>query len=235
LFTSPRLYLLGVFTGAGAAKSTWQTDLLLSNVSDQVVQTTLSYTAVSNKAGVKATQVTLQPGTTERLENALFSQFGLRSSTGVLTLTSSSPNGIFPIARAESYDNTNPAKRYGQSLLALSDADAAVATKKEVLVGLRQDGSNKTTLWILNPSAAAGLYDVVYRGLNGAVLGTLAGVKIGAGQMHQISPNQHPIKKPGVPGGFTVEVVVKSGKALAAAQVVRAGSNDPVFVAPQVR
>jgi hypothetical protein len=38
-----------------------------------------------------------------------------------------------------------------------------------------------------------------------------------------------------VPGGFTVEVVVKSGKALAAAQVVRAGSNDPVFVAAQVR
>jgi PKD repeat protein len=234
-FTLPRLYLLGVFTGAGAAKSTWQTDLLLSNVSDQVLQTTLSYTAVSNKASVKATHVTLQPGTTERLENALFSQFGLRNGTGVLTLTSTSPDGIFPIARAESYDNTNPAKRYGQSLLALSDADAADSTKKEVLVGLRQDGSNKTTLWLLNPSSTAGVYNLVYRGLNGAVLGTLAGVRIGAGQVHQISPTQHPLKKAGVPGGFTVEVVVKSGKALAAAQVVRAGSNDPSFIAAEVR
>jgi hypothetical protein len=234
-YTLPRLYLLGVFTGAGAAKSTWQTDLLLSNVSDQVLQTTLTYTAVSNKTSVRPTQVTLQPGTTERLVNALFTQFGLRSGTGVVTLTSTSPNGIFPIARAESYDNTNPAKRYGQSLLALSDADAADTTKKEVLVGLRQDGSNKTTLWLLNPSGGAGVYDLVYRGLDGSVLGTLPGIKVGAGQVHQISPNQHPLKKAGVPGGFTVEVVVHSGKALAAAQVVRAGSNDPVFVAPVAR
>ena len=234
-YTMPRLYLLGVFTGAGAAKSTWQTDLLLSNVSDQVLQTTLAFTAVSNKAVVKATQVTVQPGTTERLENALFSQFGLRNGTGVLTLTSTSPNGIFPIARAESYDNTNPSKRYGQSLIALSDADAADTTNREVLVGLRQDGANKTTLWLLNPGGSAGVYDLVYRGLNGAVLGTLANVRIGAGQLRQISPSQHPINKKGVPGGFTVEVVVKSGKALAAAQVVRAGSNDPVFVAAQVR
>src|SRR6185312_11264208 len=234
-YTMPRLYLLGVFTGAGAAKSTWQTDLLLSNVSDQVLQTTLAFTAVRNKAVVKATQVTVQPGTTERLENALFSQFGLRNGTGVLTLTSTSPNGIFPIARAESYDNTNPSKRYGQSLIALSDADAADTTNREVLVGLRQDGANKTTLWLLNPGGSAGVYDLVYRGLNGAVLGTLANVRIGAGQLRQISPSQHPINKKGVPGGFTVEVVVKSGKALAAAQVVRAGSNDPVFVAAQVR
>jgi hypothetical protein len=195
----------------------------------------LNFTAVSNKTTVKASQVTLQPGATERLENALFSQFGLRSGTGVLTLTSTSPNSIFPIARAESYDNTNPAKRYGQSLLALSDADAADSTTREILVGLRQDGSNKTTLWILNASGDAGVYDVVYRGLDGAVLGTLPGIKIAAGQLRQISPTQHPLKKAGVPGGFTVEVVVKSGKALAAAQVVRAGSNDPVFVAPQVR
>ncbi|HSS52725.1 MAG TPA: PKD domain-containing protein, partial [Thermoanaerobaculia bacterium] len=234
-YASSRLYLLGVFTGAGAAKSTWQTDLLLSNVGDQPLQTTLTFTAVSNKASVKAAQVTVQPLSTERLENALFSQFGLRNATGVLTLTSTSPNGIFPIARAESYDNTNPAKRYGQSLIALSDADAADTTKKEVLVGLRQDGANKTTLWILNPSGTAGTYDVVYRGLNGAVLGTLPGIKIGAGQLRQISPSQHPLKKGGVPGGFTVEVVVKSGKALAAAQVVRAGTNDPVFVAAEVR
>ncbi|HEV7506653.1 MAG TPA: PKD domain-containing protein [Thermoanaerobaculia bacterium] len=229
-YASSRLYLLGVFTGAGAAKSTWQTDLLLSNVSDQVLQTTLTFTAVSNKASVKASHVTVQPGSTERLENALFSQFGLRNGTGVLTLTSTSPNGIFPISRAESYDNTHPTKRYGQSLIALSDSDAAVATKKEVLVGLRQDGANKTTLWILNPSGAAGTYDVVYRGLNGAVLGTLPNIKIGAGQLRQIAPTQHPLKKAGVPGGFTVEVVVKSGKALAAAQVVRTATNDPAFV-----
>ena len=100
---------------------------------------------------------------------------------------------------------------------------------------MRQDAANKTTLWLLNPSGAAGVYDVVYRGLNGAVLGTLPGVKVGAGKVRQISPSQHPLKKAGVPGGFTVEIVVKSGKALAAAQVVRAGTNDPVFLARRSR
>ncbi|HEX4965881.1 MAG TPA: PKD domain-containing protein [Thermoanaerobaculia bacterium] len=234
-YKTAKLYLLGAFTGAGAAKSTWQTDLLLSNVGDQPVQTTMTFTSVSNKAGVRPTQVTLQPGTTERLENVLFSQFGLRNGTGVMTLTSTSPNGIFPIAMGESYDNTHPTKRFGQSLIALSDADAADTTKKEVLVGLRQDGANKTTLWVLNPTGATGVYDIVYRGLNGAVLGTLPGVRIGAGQLRQISPTQHPLRKTGVPNGFTIEIVVKAGKALAAAQVVSTGTNDPAFIAGEVR
>ncbi|HEX3557231.1 MAG TPA: PKD domain-containing protein [Thermoanaerobaculia bacterium] len=230
-YKTSRLYLLGVFTGQGAARSNWQTDLLLSNVGDQAVDTTLTFTGVTNKAGIKAAHVAVQPGSTERLENALFTQFGLRNGTGVLTLTSTSPNGVFPIAMGESYDNTNPVKRFGQSLIALSDADAADTTKNVALVGLRQDAANKTTFWIFNPSGAAGVYDVVYRGLDGAVIGTLAGVRVGAGQIRQVSPTQHPFRKTGVANGFTVEIVVKSGQALAAAQVVSTGSNDPAFIA----
>jgi len=83
---------------------------------------------------------------------------------------------------------------------------------------------------MLNPSAAAGEYDVVYRGLNGAVLSTTRGVKIAAGQIREFAPSQHPFKKAGVPNGFTVEIVVKSGKALAAAQVVSTGTSDPAYI-----
>jgi hypothetical protein len=183
-----------------------------------------------NKANGQVSQITVAPGQTERLENVLFSRFGLRNGAGVLTLTSSSPNGIFPIVSGESYDNTNPQKRFGQTLVAMSDADAADATKKEVLVGLRQDGTFKTTVWLLNPSDTAGLYDLVYRGLNGALLGTIKNVKIGAGQIRQFIPAQHPLKKSKVANGFTVEVVVKSGKALAVGQVVRTATNDPSYV-----
>ncbi len=228
-YRTSRLYLLGAFTGAGAARSVWQTDLLLANVGDQAVQTNVRFTTI-NKAASKAADVTLPPFQTERLENVLFTQFGLRNGTGLLTLTSTSPNGVFPIASAESYDNTNPQKRFGQTLVALSDADAADTTKKQVLVGLRQDGVSKTTLLLFNPSDAAGQYDLVYRGLNGAVLGTLKDVKLEAGQLRQVTPTQHPLKKSKVANGFTVEVVVKSGKALAVAQVVRTSTNDPAYI-----
>jgi PKD repeat protein len=229
-----KLYLLGVLTGAQAANTTWQTDLLLANTGDQAVQTALTFTGTGGN--VKTAQVAVPAGSTTRLENVLVKQFSLTNATGVLTLTSTSPNGVFPIASAEVYDNTNPAKRYGESLVAMSDADAADLGKKEVLVGLRQDGSHKTTLWVFNPSTAAGVYDVVYRGLDGTVLGTLPGIKIAANRLTQLSPAQHPINKTtGVPNGFTVEVVVKSGKALAAAQVVNTGSNDPAYIAGEVR
>ena len=109
------------------------------------------------------TPITLQGGETQRLANVLLSRFGTKAAAGVLTLTSSSPNGTYPIALGESYDNGNPQKRYGQTIVPLSDADAAGIGKKSVLVGLRQDGSFKTTLWLFNPSAAAGQYDQPHR------------------------------------------------------------------------
>ncbi|MEA2601799.1 MAG: hypothetical protein QOF89_2791 [Acidobacteriota bacterium] len=230
-FKTAKVYLLGVLNGPVQPKTAWQTDLLLSNVGDQAAQTSFKFTSLTAKnSPAKVGQITLQPGQTERLENVLFTTWGLRGGTGVLTLTSTSPNGVFPIALGESYDNTNPQKRFGQTIVALSDADAAEATKKEVLVGLRQNASNKTTFWVFNPSAAAGEYDIVYRGLNGAVLGTIRGVKVAAGQVREIAPSQHPFKKAGVPSGFTVEIVVKSGKALAAARVVTTATSDPAYI-----
>ena len=151
----------------------------------------------------------------------------------MLTVNSTSTNGVYPIATGESYDNTNPQKRFGQTMLALTDADAAGVGQREILVGLRQDAGNKMTLWIFNPSAAAGEYEVVYRNLNGVVLGSVKGVKIPAGQLYQLASTQHPVKK--VSNGFTVEIVVKSGKALAAAQVVSSGTTDPAYIRGQVR
>ena len=59
--------------------------------------------------------------------------------------------------------------------------------------------------------------------------------EVGAGQIRQVSPTQHPFKKAGVASGFTVEIVVKSGQALAAAQVVSTGTNDPAFIAGVAR
>ncbi|HEX4964310.1 MAG TPA: PKD domain-containing protein [Thermoanaerobaculia bacterium] len=233
-YTAPTAYLLGVVNGAGTAGSKWQTDLLLSNVGDQPAQASVRLTKVGTKPG-QAVSISVPAGVTLRQENVLLSKFSLKSGIGMLTVSSTSPNGVYPIVKAESFDNTNPQKRFGQGIVALTDADAADTSHKLVLVGLRQDGLNKTTLWLFNPSGVAGLYDLVYRDINGNVLGTLQNVKAPAGQLVQIGPTQHPIRKPGTPYGVSVEVVVKSGKALAAAQVVRNGSNDPAYVPAVVR
>ena len=200
------------------------------------MQTSVQLTKVSAKAAApQAVQVAVPPGATTRLANVLLGQFGLRSGVGVLTVSSTSPTGVYPIVQAESYDNANPQQRFGQGLVALTDDDAADSSQKLVLVGLRQDNLNKTTLWLFNPSGDGGEYDLVYRDLAGNVLGTLRSAKVAAGQVRQFLSSQHPIKKGGAPNGFTVEVVVKSGKALAAAQVVRSGSNDPAYVPGVVR
>jgi hypothetical protein len=115
-------------------------------------------------------------------------------------------------------------------MTAFGDADAATAGRTVVLTGLRQDADYRTTLWLFNPSTGPGVYDLVYRGLDGTPLGRLDGIALGAGRARQLSPGQHPIPAAGVAGGFTVQVLVRSGKLLAAGQVVNNATNDPAYV-----
>jgi len=234
---SSKSYLIGSLSAPGLNNSVWQSDLLLSNISTQPVTASVTFTSVGLTSNpTTPVQVTLQPGQTERLENIIAGRWGVRDGIGVLTVSSSSPTGIFPIVQGESYESTNveAAKRFGQSMTAVSDSDAADAGKAQYLVGLRQDAKNRTTFWVFNPGTTTGEYDVVYRSLEGTVLGTVANVRLGAGKMRQFSPGQHPIPAAGVANGFTVQIVVKSGKVLSAAQVVNA-TNDPAYIQGEVR
>ena len=67
------------------------------------------------------------------------------------------------------------------------------------------------------------------------MIGSIPGVQLGAGKLRQFSPAQHPLPAAGVQNGFTVQVVVKSGKVLSAAQVVNNGTNDPSYIQGEVR
>lgn len=225
-----KTYLLGAINGAGLAGRSLMTDVLLANVGDQTLTTTLSFTRPGKSRSTAPAPLALQGGKTQRLQNVLLAQFGLKAGSGVLTLTSTSADATYPIVLGESYDNSNPLKRFGQTILPLTDDDAAGAGMMSVLVGLRQDVNYNTTLWLFNPGAAAGQYDLVYRRVDGTVLGILSNIALAAGAVRQFDPAQHPIKKPGTVGGFTVEVVVKSGRALAAAQVVNLATSDPGYV-----
>jgi PKD repeat protein len=233
---SSKSYLIGALSAPGLNNSLWQSDVLLSNITSQSASADVTFTSVGlTSTPTPPLHVTLQPGKTERLENVIASQWGIRNAIGVLTVSSTATGGIFPIVQGESYENTNPTKRFGQSMTAVSEADAAPAGKKQYLVGLRQDAKNRTTLWIFNPGTVTGEYDVIYRKLDGSVLGTVPNVRLGAGKMRQFGSGQHPFPATGVPNGFTVEIVVKSGKVLGAAQVINNVTNDPAYIQGEVR
>jgi hypothetical protein len=178
--------------------------------------------------------VTLQPRETERLVNVIASKWGITNGIGVVTLESDSPNGIFPVVQGESYDNSVPSKRFGQTMMALTDADAAGVGKSQYMAGLRQDAKYRTTFWFFNPGTGPAEYDIIYLDLNGSEIDRLAGVRLGGGKMRQLSPSQHPLPA-NVPNGFTVQILVKSGKVLSGAQVVNNLTNDPAYIQGEVR
>ncbi|HEX4725583.1 MAG TPA: PKD domain-containing protein, partial [Pseudonocardiaceae bacterium] len=177
--SNAKSYLLGALSAPGANGTLWQTDLLLSNVNTQPVSVDVTFTGIGvNATTTTPAHVTLQPGETQRLQNVIAGQWGINNAIGLLTVKSTSPNGVFPIAQAESYDNSNPAKRFGQAMAALTDADAAGAGRGQYLAGLRQDANHRTTLWLYNPGTANGVYDLVYRNLDGTVITTTANVQL---------------------------------------------------------
>lgn len=226
-----KAYLLGVLSAPGTHNSQWQSDLLLSNVGTQVSNADVTFTSIGvNSVPTNPIHVTLQPGQTQRLENVVGGQLGVTNGIGVLTVSSTSPEGIFPIVQGESYDNSDPTKRFGQSMSAITDATAAAAGQTQYLVGLRQDTGHRTTIWLFNPGSTDAQYDISYRGLDGTVIGSTKGVVLGAGKLRQFSPSQLPLPAAGVQDGFTVQVVVSSGKVLSAAQVVNNDTNDPSYI-----
>ncbi len=238
-----RLYLIGAMRTKGSNMSEWQSDIVLSNTGNEVALADVSFLNAGPASQPTAPlQVTLQPGQTERLENVGRS-WNVKDAVGLLLIESNSPNGLFPVVQGESYLSTKakPGSRYGLSMAAFTDEDAAEAGQSHYLVGLRHDANNRTTIWVYNNGNEAGSYDLIYRGLDGKVLGRIDNVAVAAGKLRQLSPSQHPLKAiggkkgGGVPGGFTLEVVVKSGKVLAAAQVVNNKTNDPSYIRGQAQ
>jgi len=221
-------YVIGAFSTNGS----WQTDVVLANTSTQPMNLSLTFT----RTGVTATStapvtLTLNPGDSQRLSNAISGKWNLSNVVGVITVTSAGANGVYPIVQAESYNNALPANRYGQSMAAFSDANEAKVGQSHYLVGLRQDASHLSTVWVFNNSTTDyGIYDVVYRGLDGTVLGTVSNLTLPPGRVRGFLPNQHPLPAGGVTNGFTVQVVVKNGTVLTAAQVLSTSTGDPAYV-----
>lgn len=228
-----RVFLLGALSTPGANNSIWQSDLVISNTSNQVVLVDIAFNNVGvNSNPTDTIHETLQPGETRRLEDVIGTKWNIRNGVGVLTLDSDAPGGLFPLVQGESYENTNPAKRYGQTLPALTDKQAAGQNQAQYLVGLRHDAKYRTTFWVLNPGPNSGEYEITYRALDGRAIGPVQKVNIGAGKLRQFNQSNFP---PGIEANFTVQIRVKGGKVLAAAQVVNNRTNDPAYIQGETR
>jgi PKD repeat protein len=223
-----KLYLLGASTNAAS----WQTDAVLANTGSQAVTSTLTFTKFGAAAKPSAPKtLTLQPGQTSRLGNAVATEFGLSNTVGVLTVSSTSGgNGLFPVVQGETFNVANPANQFGQATPILTDDDAAASGKSHYLVGLRQDANNQTTMWLFNPSSALASFDVVFRGLDGSLIKTVPGLTLPPGRLRQFLPAQLPLPAGGVQNGFTVQVTVHAGTILGAAQVVNLTSGAPAYI-----
>jgi len=221
-------YVVGAFSTNGS----WQTDVVMANTGTGPMSLSLTFTRLGVTAPTTApVTLTLNPGDTQRLSNAIAGKWNLSNVVGVITVTSTGANGVYPIVQAETYNNAQPANRYGQTMAAFSDANQAIVGQGHYLVGLRQDANHLATVWVFNNSTTdTGIYDVVYRGLDGTVLGKVSNLTLPPGKVKALLPSQHPLPAGGVTGGFTVQVVVKNGTVLSAAQVLTTSTGDPAYV-----
>jgi hypothetical protein len=225
-----RAWLIGVSNKPGADGSAWKTDAILANATGQPLAVSLTFTPLGVTSTPTApSQVSMAPGTTQRLLDVLQKQWNLTNAVGVLAIDSVPAGGALPAAFAENYRSPLLGKRYGHSMAVMKEADAAGVGRVHSLAGLRQDGQSRTTIWVLNAGAETGEYDVSYRGLDGADLGRIV-VRLAPGKVRQLNPTQHPLPEGGVAGGFTVEIQVHAGKVLAAAQVVNSANSDSAYV-----
>ncbi len=232
--TLQKVFIIGALATAGLNNTQWQTDVVLTNVNTDAVATEVSFVNVGNTAEpLEAQRISLQQGETFRLENVLLDRWGLvdGENLGMLSFINDEVSqGPFPLIQAETYDTADPLRRFGQFMPAFTEADAAQAGQRQILTGLQQDNRFRTTIWVANPGSTPAEYDLIYRAVDGSELGRISGYRVAAERMRQINPGVHPLPFGVVAQGFTVQIVVRSGSLLSAAQVVINATNDPTYV-----
>ncbi|HUS17276.1 MAG TPA: PKD domain-containing protein [Chloroflexia bacterium] len=233
----PRQYLFGALRKR-SGDTVRALPLLLYNPDQQPMDLLLRFVAVGSARGSEyAAALTLEPNRTLRLDDPLHALFGLLDATGVVVVEGASIGGVLPAAQLESLDESVAAtaapRRTGQLVAALGGSAKAGAGQRQVLVGLRQDTSSRTVLWLHSPGDGARV-DLVYRDLDGVELGRLSGFTVAPWGVRQVAPARHPLPA-GFAGRFTVEVLVESGEVLTAAQLTSTKPAAVVYVAGETR
>jgi len=229
---SPDVFIVGALDSMGLNNSVFQSDLVMANTDDNPTQVKVTFTGVGAFTEPSdPINVTLPPRDTTRMVD-IISQWDTDKSVGVLRLESNSPDGVYPVVQAESYEVSDPSTVYGQFMPGLTLADAASPGHPRTLVGLRQDADfltgTRSTVWLYNPTDTSANYTIRYLALDGTELGAEEAT-LGAGKLRQVNPGFHPLPAEGAPDGFVVRVEVAKGNVLVAGQVVNE-FNDPAYI-----
>ena len=211
-----RAYLVGALSAPGPFGILWKSDAVLANPGAQALHADLSFLNVGTLAQPTApVAITLQPGETRRLTDVVHSQWGISNAIGILTLVSREPSGALPVFQGESYNDAQPSRRYGQSMMAQGDGDAAGVGQRVILPACgRTPPTARRSGCSIPPAARALRSDLPGARRHGPRPARRRRARRRPGP--QLNPGQHPLPAGGVAGGFTVEAVVRSGKLLAA-------------------
>jgi PKD repeat protein len=229
----PRQYLLGLFNGAAGKQTSWSSDAVLVNPTDQPMPVTLSFiSSLGGKTPAPRTK-TLQAGQTLRVVDILKGDFKLKTGAGIVVVDSPGVGGVYPLALGDTY-NTAGSKRFGQVVPSVDDRDVATTGRTQVLIGLQDDKLYKTTMWFYNPAGTAASSELTFRKLDGTVISRLT-VNVGAGKAVQVAARVNKGLPKSFSGAFSVEVKVNAGQLYSGAQVLNKGTNDPAFNLGQLR
>jgi hypothetical protein len=199
---------------------------------------TLSVVQAGGKAKGKASRATiskshqLQPGETLRVADVLWSDFRLKAAAGVLMVDSAGADGLYPMVLGDAHTEavSTGALRYGHLVTAEDERDLARVggADTQVLLGLREDGAYRTSLWLYNPTGEAGSVELTYRRLDGSQAARVT-VSVGAGKAVQLA-SRVTNAVPKDLGYFSLEARVLKGQLLSGALVVNKTTNDGAFV-----
>lgn len=227
------VFVVGALDTQGLNASIFQSDLILANPSDGLINVDLTFTGAGFFTEPTDTiEETLPPGGTTRLVDVI-SEWDDVGGVGVLRVASDSDSGVYPVVQGESYEVSKPDEIYGQFMPALTMDDAAVPGEPVSLVGLRQDADflagTRSTVWLYNPEDNVASYTLRYFDHGGTEIGVDEQLRLPPGKLRQINPGHHPLPEGGAPEGFVLRVEVEGGALLVAGQVVN-DFNDPAYL-----
>ncbi|MHB8799321.1 MAG: PKD domain-containing protein [Thermoanaerobaculia bacterium] len=252
----PLLWVAGgmAFTDNGAGVK-WQSDLSIHNPGTTTATMSLAYVAGATWDG--ATKVTWIPqalvaGETKSYTNVLKSLFLLDQGAWGVVLVRGDDIPVPPVIVSRTYNaaNADEVGTFGLSVPALSVSGGVQpqsAGGGNVLAGLRHDDAFRTNLAIANLKGETAEVEVVFRDVNGNVLGVPALITVEARGVKQIGSVLSAAQATGgaAIGGagyatptsdFSAEVKLRKGSGIYPyATVIDNGTGDSIVVTPAPR
>lgn len=252
----PLLWVAGgmAYTDNGAGVK-WQSDLSIHNPGTTTATVSLAYVAGATWDGVsKVTWIpqALVAGETKSYTNVLKSLFLLDQGAWGVVLVRGDDIPVPPVIVSRTYNaaNADEVGTFGLSVPALSVAGGVQpqsAGGGNVLAGLRHDDVFRTNLAVANLKGETAEVEVVFRDVNGNVLGVPALITVEARGVKQIGSvlSADPAAGGAAIGGagyrtpisdFSAEVKLRKGSGVYPyATVIDNGTGDSIVVTPAAR